>query len=59
MLRRARSSDETYSEGRERMIESVKCTTTSWRMLASHYRYWAVGEYSIPKFLEAEENVAQ
>ena len=41
------------------MIESVKCTTTSWRVLASHCRYWVVGEYSIPKFLEAEEDVAQ
>jgi hypothetical protein len=29
MLRKASSNEETYSDGRDRMIESVKCTTTS------------------------------
>lgn len=59
MLRRARSNDETYREGRESMMESVKCTTTSWSRLALGYRPWVVGEYSIPQFLKAEEDVPQ
>jgi hypothetical protein len=30
MLRKASSSDDTYSEGRDSTIESVRCTTTSY-----------------------------
>ena len=41
------------------MIESVKCTTTSCAMLACCCTHWVVGEYSIPKFLEAKEDIAQ
>ena len=41
------------------MIESVKCTTTSWALLAKYFTHRVVGEYSIPKLLEAEEDVAQ
>jgi hypothetical protein len=59
MLRRASSNEETYSDGRESMIESVRCTTTSWGVLAPNCRVWVVGEYSIPKFLKTEEDVAQ
>ena len=59
MLRRASSSEDTYNDGRERIIESVKCTTTSWRGLASCYKPWVEAEYSIPEFLKAKEDVAQ
>jgi hypothetical protein len=51
MLRNARSKEETYSDGRERTIESVKCTTTSCERLALNCEPWVVGEYSIPEFL--------
>jgi hypothetical protein len=59
MLRRASSNEETYNDGRESMIESVRCTTTSWQVLAPNCKVWVVGEYSIPKFLKAEEDVPQ
>jgi hypothetical protein len=59
MLRRASSNEETYNDGRESMMESVRCTTTSCKVLAPNCKLWVVGEYSIPKFLEAEEDVPQ
>jgi hypothetical protein len=41
------------------MIESVKCMTTSWKVLAPNCKPWVVGEYSIPKFLKTEEDIPQ
>jgi hypothetical protein len=57
MLRSASSNEDTYSDGRERTIESVRCKTTSCNGLAWCYGQRVVGEYSIPKFLKAKENV--
>jgi hypothetical protein len=41
------------------MIESVKCTTTSYVGLACCRWQRVVGEYSIPEFLKAKEDVPQ
>lgn len=59
MLRKANKREETYRDGLDRMTESVKCTTTSYEKSGLCCKPWAMGEYSIPEFLKAEEDVAQ
>lgn len=58
MLRKASKRDETYKDGRDSTMESVKCTTTSCTELVSSCKLRVEGEYSIPKFLKTKEDIS-